>query len=130
MMGVESCNGDSYVGDDEAGADSSFFFFKLKTAYEVRISDWSSDVCSSDLHARDERLQHQLLRLARRQPARLEVIEGHCVELADRDRKSVVYGKSVSVRVDRCGRRIIKNNKTFALIRIDLILPYSHDIVT
>src|SRR3546814_4666327 len=25
------------------------FFFKLKTAYEVRISDWSSDVCSSDL---------------------------------------------------------------------------------
>src|SRR3546814_3494040 len=28
---------------------SLFFFFKQKTAYEVRISDWSSDVCSSDL---------------------------------------------------------------------------------
>src|SRR3546814_1174474 len=28
-----------------------FFFFKQKTAYEVRISDWSSDVCSSDLIA-------------------------------------------------------------------------------
>src|SRR3546814_2822887 len=28
---------------------SSFFFFKQKTAYEMRISDWSSDVCSSDL---------------------------------------------------------------------------------
>src|SRR3546814_1356911 len=28
----------------------SFFFFKQKTAYEMRISDWSSDVCSSDLH--------------------------------------------------------------------------------
>src|SRR3546814_10204857 len=28
-----------------------FFFFKQKTAYEVRISDWSSDVCSSDLEA-------------------------------------------------------------------------------
>src|SRR3546814_1921348 len=27
----------------------SFFFFKQKTAYEMRISDWSSDVCSSDL---------------------------------------------------------------------------------
>src|SRR3546814_9815632 len=26
-----------------------FFFFKQKTAYELRISDWSSDVCSSDL---------------------------------------------------------------------------------
>src|SRR3546814_12816049 len=44
-----------------------FFFFKQKTAYEMRISDWSSDVCSSDLgfpivlaqlHA-DERLQPQ-----------------------------------------------------------------------
>src|SRR3546814_5755501 len=28
---------------------SCFFFFKQKTAYEMRISDWSSDVCSSDL---------------------------------------------------------------------------------
>src|SRR3546814_8313142 len=28
-----------------------FFFFKQKTAYEMRISDWSSDVCSSDLAA-------------------------------------------------------------------------------
>src|SRR3546814_16067120 len=38
-----------------------FFFFKQKTAYEMRISDWSSDVCSSDLaeparvvHLRDQ----------------------------------------------------------------------------
>src|SRR3546814_5705003 len=30
---------------------SLFFFFKQKTAYEMRISDWSSDVCSSDLTA-------------------------------------------------------------------------------
>src|SRR3546814_1886447 len=29
-----------------------FFFFKQKTAYEMRISDWSSDVCSSDLSFR------------------------------------------------------------------------------
>src|SRR3546814_21006917 len=29
-----------------------FFFFKQKTAYEMRISDWSSDVCSSDLKVR------------------------------------------------------------------------------
>src|SRR3546814_9730481 len=29
-----------------------FFFFKQKTAYEMRISDWSSDVCSSDLDPR------------------------------------------------------------------------------
>src|SRR3546814_5842793 len=32
------------------------FFFKQKTAYEMRISDWSSDVCSSDLDARMRRL--------------------------------------------------------------------------
>src|SRR3546814_9015307 len=31
-----------------------FFFFKQKTAYEMRISDWSSDVCSSDLNAVDD----------------------------------------------------------------------------
>src|SRR3546814_2150839 len=30
---------------------SLYFFFKQKTAYEMRISDWSSDVCSSDLQA-------------------------------------------------------------------------------
>src|SRR3546814_6481602 len=33
-----------------------FFFFKQKTAYEMRISDWSSDVCSSDLLERIEKL--------------------------------------------------------------------------
>src|SRR3546814_7147346 len=32
---------------------SMFFFFKQKTAYEMRISDWSSDVCSSDLPRSD-----------------------------------------------------------------------------
>src|SRR3546814_685443 len=37
----------------------SFFFFKQKTAYEMRISDWSSDVCSSDL---------KLLRAVSKQP--------------------------------------------------------------
>src|SRR3546814_5589534 len=34
-----------------------FFFFKQKTAYEVRISDWSSDVCSSDLIAQIEQVR-------------------------------------------------------------------------
>src|SRR3546814_4880586 len=37
-----------------------FFFFKQKTAYEMRISDWSSDVCSSDLGRTPlERAKHQ-----------------------------------------------------------------------
>src|SRR3546814_16662956 len=34
---------------------TEFFFFKQKTAYEMRISDWSSDVCSSDLLCRHRR---------------------------------------------------------------------------
>src|SRR3546814_9892235 len=41
-------------------ADCCFFCFKRKTAYEMRISDWSSDVCSSDLE--DRRPQPQFLR--------------------------------------------------------------------
>src|SRR3546814_1215834 len=40
------------------------FFFKQKTAYEMRISDWSSDVCSSDL------LRRRIRRPARTRPAR------------------------------------------------------------
>src|SRR3546814_2531093 len=38
-----------------------FFFFKQKTAYEMRISDWSSDVCSSDLPRRQCRFAQPLL---------------------------------------------------------------------
>src|SRR3546814_9832437 len=39
------------------------FFFKQKTAYEMRISDWSSDVCSSDLLERAEAFGHDILKL-------------------------------------------------------------------
>src|SRR3546814_15130574 len=41
-----------------------FFCFKQKTAYEMRISDWSSDVCSSDLAADARRTQRALHRAA------------------------------------------------------------------
>src|SRR3546814_6676801 len=47
---------------------SFFFLFKQKTAYEMRISDWSSDVCSSDLH--DGVAGGASLRLPPRQPHR------------------------------------------------------------
>src|SRR3546814_3772531 len=55
-----------------------FFFFKQKTAYEMRISDWSSDVCSSDLgeQPRRKRAQPRIgqgigrLRLEQRRAAR------------------------------------------------------------
>src|SRR3546814_1862137 len=38
-----------------------FFFFKQKTAYEMRISDWSSDVCSSDLQPATHLVEDALL---------------------------------------------------------------------
>src|SRR3546814_4989685 len=59
-----------------------FFFFKQKTAYEMRISDWSSDVCSSDLlRCRFERLQ----RLD--QHARAQHVERHTGVRIDRRRR-------------------------------------------
>src|SRR3546814_10103715 len=53
-----------------------FFFFKQKTAYEMRISDWSSDVCSSDLrsidHLRDVQSPTPNSRQNRRQARNLQ----------------------------------------------------------
>src|SRR3546814_7469424 len=77
-----------------------FFFFKQKTAYEMRISDWSSDVCSSDLA--DSQVDE--LDADERRDETAKPIDGN-------DRKSVVKGKSVSVRVDFGGRRSIKTEK-------------------
>src|SRR3546814_19240491 len=45
-----------------------FFFFKQKTAYEMRISDWSSDVCSSDLTASPPRARRGRRLCLRRAP--------------------------------------------------------------
>src|SRR3546814_19524144 len=102
-----------------------FFFFKQKTAYEMRISDWSSDVCSSDLcpvrpiHPFDrppgccDVIQIWGVTLACGVSARFRLRDG-MIWIALRatsqrpDRKSVVSGKSVSVRVDLGGRRIFK----------------------
>src|SRR3546814_19070833 len=103
---------------------SLFFFFKQKTAYDLRISDWSSDVCSSDLDRRSDRIDRGRMagasgRNGRRavsrhadEPARAAT-SGNLFrhDPASPERKSVVSGKSVSVRLDLGGRRIIKNKK-------------------
>src|SRR3546814_5509959 len=96
------------------------FVFKQKTAYEMRISDWSSDVCSSDLLRRGadvERLRRaeraifakavpgDIIALFRQRKTALPL---HHAQGRQRDRKSVVSGRSVSVRVDLGGRRILK----------------------
>src|SRR3546814_14266236 len=51
-----------------------FFFFKQKTAYEMRISDWSSDVCSSDLMHRCNRAEQDWDK-AQRHDARIDAEE-------------------------------------------------------
>src|SRR3546814_16772941 len=99
----------------------------------MRISDWSSDVCSSDrfeLVAIDVTSEHAEIELLRRSMENLRLIveynpqlpwiadaEGRIIDFTDRwlessglDRKSVVSGKSGSVRVDLGGRGIIKKN--------------------
>src|SRR3546814_8173177 len=66
-----------------------FFFFKQKTAYELRISDWSSDVCSSDLAAigRDRRALRALQRRGRQlQPVEHAALGGRLLALACRRR--------------------------------------------
>src|SRR3546814_8482506 len=79
-------------------------FFKQKTAYERRMRDWSSDVCSSDLGKQFN------------DPSG-EAVRGRAVDnpvpikAGRTDRKSVASGKRVSVRVERGGRRIITKKK-------------------
>src|SRR3546814_16907904 len=113
------------------------FFFKQKTAYEMRISDWSSDVCSSDLDQQstpgggsgatpitlvvvEELVVPSWVVLVA--PDGTDVLvaaagsartpaKSRPVTSTTSDRKSVESGKSVSVRVDLGGRRIIKKKK-------------------
>src|SRR3546814_8967027 len=90
-----------------------FFFFKQKTAYELRISDWSSDVCSSDLRARlplpvaaGEHGREPRYLPRRRHGHQLRHRQA-AVPLAVRSEERRV-GKECVIRVDIGGRRNIK----------------------
>src|SRR3546814_15479227 len=117
------------------------FVFKQKTAYEMRISDWSSDVCSSDLLDSITRLARAYNTVqptsgkvltggvdanALQKPKRffgaarnveeggsLTIIATALIDTGSRmeDRTSVVSGTRVSVRVDLGGRRFLKKKK-------------------
>src|SRR3546814_4315245 len=63
-----------------------FFFFKQKTAYEMRISDWSSDVCSSDLR---DQLEKELAFIAKRDYAPFFLTVEDIVREA-RDKKKIL----------------------------------------
>src|SRR3546814_10919162 len=89
-----------------------FFFFKQKTAYEMRISDWSSDVCSSDLrfNASSGRCAG-----ARKTPRihrnRRVLLWRRSIRTGESRSEERRVGKSVSVRVVLGGRRIITKKK-------------------
>src|SRR3546814_8318581 len=90
---------------------SFVFFFKQKTAYEMRISDWSSDVCSSDLPVQDESaLRCRFVRPGGKKSAGPMVPATRFVGKAIRSEERRV-GKECVVRVDLGGRRILKKKK-------------------
>src|SRR3546814_4035817 len=98
------------------------FFFKQKTAYEMRISDWSSDVCSSDL------AQHRLL-------LELAALAGFDIELVGRLRRGhrgvavaqprrVVLG--VGVQAHRVGVFVGLDELLGVLMRVPRNTPHIH----
>src|SRR3546814_12282174 len=113
-------------------------FFRQKTDYDLRISDWSSDVCSSDLNdCGCHTGGHEGWTQAWRAPLRhaLDVLRDWGIEVMARrgpdllhdpwlardayvsvDRKSVVLGQRVSVRVCPCGLRIITKKRQHTLL--------------
>src|SRR3546814_1636956 len=84
-----------------------FFLFKQKTAYEMRISDWSSDVCSSDLHLQGS--YARMLALPGRRPLPLQAEDigpkGEESGLADERRRRIVAGHAQPDRLARPRRR-------------------------
>src|SRR3546814_1093985 len=58
-----------------------FFFFKQKTAYEMRISDWSSDVCSSDLVGQQRAFPCQAEQLVARRDQRIMALAAVVLEV-------------------------------------------------
>src|SRR3546814_8070490 len=67
------------------------FFFKQKTAYEMRISDWSSDVCSSDLPARGTHVVGMDVRFQGQFQPQAELM----------DQREVAF-RSLEDRIDEC----------------------------
>src|SRR3546814_4710515 len=61
-----------------------FFFFKQKTAYEMRISDWSSDVCSSDLMRESNRIIRQCVEWLRNNSGPV-IVDNHKVAPPSRE---------------------------------------------
>src|SRR3546814_8666540 len=101
-----------------------FFFFKQKTSYEMRISDWSSDVCSSDLLAQAHRRAHQLA---------ADVDFGVANLFAQRDRPALVLVAAIGLDAgvkqiaDRLQHRIRKGHVQMAAAAFEFDLELADD---
>src|SRR3546814_2298052 len=102
-----------------------FFFFKQKTAYEMRISDWSSDVCSSDLRI-------DMAACAGRQrlgsAAKWNMLKGHACDLAESFHRQVTCATSAGV-TDQHGAWLVFGGGNKAIeIRKGRIGASQHDL--
>src|SRR3546814_6510130 len=85
-----------------------FFFFKQKTAYEMRISDWSSDVCSSDLNVRPNAAHEALARLDAAWPGELLIVTQNVDDLHERAgaaRLIHMHGEHLNAWCSACDQR-------------------------
>src|SRR3546814_3891839 len=83
------------------------FFFKKKTAYEMRISDWSSDVCASDLLGQPCRVRFQVEHGNIDDPNRRELV-GHAVkfrEIVDHRHHRIEHGDNAEAMAQH-GREV------------------------
>src|SRR3546814_3679361 len=98
-------------------SDCFFFFFKQKTAYEMRISDWSSDVCSSDLSRARHALRWRNLDRRNHRP-RIRPLLGDSDD-HQQARQSAVWSMGVKLladadRLDRRSGPCIRHGRTVA----------------
>src|SRR3546814_13586865 len=107
-----------------------FFFFKQKTAYELRISDWSSDVCSSDLAYQQRRIVDPRPRGRRIDDAKVEmrIERGKIgIDVSQRARIVGIVFAAHAVRIDRearkAGRRSTVRTGTRVTRARDLAVP-------
>src|SRR3546814_4473547 len=94
-----------------------FFFFKQKTAYEMRISDWSSDVCSSDLLRHLEIAEH----LPRTFHENLAAVADPAFDA--RHRLADVTDFHVARRADMRSRTVLGHAEHFEQFEAELAVP-------
>src|SRR3546814_8301017 len=114
-----------------------FFFFKQKTAYDMRISDWSSDVCSSDLlvfYKPDRKAKYGHINSLFTEAINWELIERHYPDML-RVAISIKAGRiTPSMILRRLGVASRKNKLYFAFrelgraIRTKFLLNYINDV--